>query len=210
VLKVSALAYARENRTLFSNITFDLKPGSALLISGSNGKGKSSLLKILAGLWPAASGLIIWRGQKVQPGDPLFLAQLLYQGHSLGLDPLLSPLENLKWRLSISGMCLRAVQDKIPFALEMLGLQGLENTPCEYLSKGQVQRVALARLWLEPPILWLLDEPFTALDKMASALLQTRMVEHVNHGGILIIASHHNIEESALQWQHLALDALGS
>ncbi len=190
MLKANNLGFAWDCQQLFSNLTFKVNPGAALLVSGSNGVGKSSLLKILTGLVLASEGTITWAGKQVKPGDPNFLSHLLYIGHKMGIQPALTPIQNLQWLL---GLCGKSVLAEINFVLNTVGLSGFENSPCERLSKGQCQRVALARLWLNPPKYWVLDEPFTGLDEQGIALVQNKLIAHLKHGGILVMATHHKV-----------------
>lgn len=193
MLKVSKLQCRRNQRILFSGLTFAVKPGELGLVSGINGAGKSTLLKILAGLWHSFSGNISWQEQSIKPGDPFFFSELLYSGHKMGIQPYLTPTENLKWLVGIQRR-LKITEDNIQTALSAVGLAGLEHIPCEYLSKGQQHRVGLARLWIMPPSCWILDEPFTALDAPGRDLLQNRFESHLNAGGCLLIASHQPVE----------------
>lgn len=190
MLKANNLGFAWDYQQLFSNLTFEINPGTALLVSGSNGVGKSSLLKILTGLLLPSEGRITWEGKQVKPGDPTFLSHLLYIGHKMGIQPTLTPLQNLKWLLEITGKSILA---DIGVALKTVGLEGYKNTPCEQLSKGQCQRVALARLWLNPPAYWVLDEPFTGLDEQGINLVQNKLLEHLKQGGMIVMATHHKI-----------------
>lgn len=202
MLKVNILCCEWNNQKLFSNLTFEVNPGSALVVSGTNGVGKSSLLKILTGLYLPSEGSIFWRGQNFQAGAPFFLSELLYIGHKIGIQPALTPLQNLKWLMGITGKFAKA---DIGLALQSVGLQGFEAVPCEVLSKGQCQRVALARLWLDPPICWILDEPFTALDEMGVRLLHDQFLVHLKRGGILVVATHHKFALDPFSWQEIRL-----
>lgn len=202
MLKVNALSCAWHDQELFSNLTFEVVPGSALVVSGSNGVGKSSLLKILTGLCVPSAGSVSWKGQNFRSGDPFFLSELLYIGHKIGIEPALTPLQNLKWLMGITDKS--SVID-MGFALQAVGLQGFEAVPCEVLSKGQCQRVALSRLWLDPSICWILDEPFTALDEMGVRLLQDRFLVHLKRGGILIVATHHKLALEPFSCQEIRL-----
>ncbi len=188
MLKASNLGYERDNRLLFSNLTFEIKPASMLLVSGKNGVGKSSLLKILAGLWQPSEGSLMWQGRdKLQ--EPAFLSQVLYLGHKLAIQPTLTPIQNLQWLLGITAAEIFS-RAQILSALEKVGLEDFERVPCEVLSKGQCQRLALARLWLDPPKYWILDEPMTSLDEAGVELLHQRILMHLEQQGLLVMASH--------------------
>lgn len=207
MLKANTLSCEWDDQILFSKITFEVVPGSLVVVSGPNGVGKSSLLKILIGLWLPSAGSISWRGRNFRPGDPFFLSELLYIGHKIGIQPALTPLQNLKCLLGITRKLARPLPTTgdLQCALQAVGLQGFETVPCEVLSKGQCQRVALARLWLDPPICWVLDEPFTALDEMGIGLLQDRFLIHLEQGGMLVVASHHKITLDPFPYQEIQL-----
>ena len=173
MLKITALGLERENRQLFSNLTFKIKTGTLVYVSGPNGSGKSSLLRILAGLCLPSAGERYWEGE------------VYYLGHKLGLQLALSPRENLNIWLKLWG-----VEGDIGSALAALELQDLAEVPCENLSRGECQRVALAALWLDPPLCWILDEPFTGLDKKGIEVVCERLTEHLQKGGIVLMATH--------------------
>jgi len=189
VLEARHLAYERNNQPLFSNLTFKIKPSEALLVQGKNGAGKSSLLKILAGLWRPGAGTLLWQDQTLNIKDPSFLSQVLYLGHKLGIQPALTVIQNLQWLLEISTLRTYS-QTQIASVLAEVGLDDFGSVVCEDLSKGQQQRLALARLWLDPRQYWILDEPTTALDEIGVELLYQRIVKHLTAGGLLVMASH--------------------
>ncbi|HXH55652.1 MAG TPA: cytochrome c biogenesis heme-transporting ATPase CcmA [Gammaproteobacteria bacterium] len=203
MLKVNSLSGEWDSRVLFSGLTFEVAPGSALIVSGANGAGKSSLLKILTSLSLPSSGNIRWQDQLFKAGDPDVLSQLLYIGHKIGVQPALTPLQNLEW---MTGISRKSVVKNCRLALEAVGLAEFEDVRCEVLSKGQCQRVALARLWLDPPICWILDEPFTALDETGVSLLQDRFLTHLKQGGILVVATHHKIALKPYPCQEIRLE----
>lgn len=187
MFKVSALSLERNDQQIFSNLTFNVEAGTLVRILGSNGSGKSSLLKVLAGLWKPSSGTVCWRGEPLATNAPFFASERCYLGHQLGLQPALSPLQNLKLWLQVSGVRVTLV--KIGEALERLGLADLED-PCDNLSRGECQRVALAMLWLNPPVCWILDEPFTALDRTGIEVVCQQFGMHLKKGGLIFMATH--------------------
>jgi heme exporter protein A len=189
VLRVRVLSLEREDQLLFSNLTFEIKPGSFLFVSGSNGSGKSSLLKVLAGLWLPTSGTLAWQNAPLRSEDPVFLSELLYIGHKTGIQPVLSPLQNLKWLLGLKQVP-KSTLATIPEALEAFGLKEVIHSPSECLSQGQRQRVALAQLMLVSSKCWILDEPFSGLDESGKTLVTEIMKNHLAQGGLLIMASH--------------------
>ena len=189
MLKVSGLSCERENQLLFSNLTFEVKSGSLLFVSGCNGSGKSSLLKVLAGLWLPSSGTLSWQNAPLRSEDPAFLSELLYIGHKTGIQPVLSPLQNLRWLLGLKQVP-KNILATIPGALEAFGLKEIIHSPSEYLSQGQRQRVVLTQLILVSSKCWILDEPFSGLDESGKALVAEIIKNHLVQGGLLIMASH--------------------
>lgn len=210
LLSVKNLACIRNERVLFHGLNFSLNPGEVLHVQGANGVGKSSLLRILCGLLEPAQGEIFWRGQ-LSSEDPIaFRRDLGYLGHKLGLKERLTALENVRLFEDDT-----AQKQKPEFqsqtisnsehALEKLGVSALKNHFCETLSAGQKQRVALARLLARKAQLWLLDEPFTAVDANGIADLETLILEHVQQGGLVILTSHQPIKLQGLTLQQLQL-----
>lgn len=195
-LKVSNLACLRNDRLLFRGINFTLNPGDVLHVHGANGVGKSSLLRLLCGLLEPAEGEIVWQG-RLSSADPIeFRRAMGYLGHKLGLKDRLTVAENVK--LFEGG--------KSPdTALQRMGLLNLKNHFCETLSAGQKQRVAMARLLAKNCQLWLLDEPFTAVDSAGIADLESIIQEHVQGGGMVVLTSHQPIKLTGLTVQTLKL-----
>ncbi len=176
MLTVADVAIERGYRRLLQGIGLSVAAGELWQLVGANGLGKTSFLRALAGL----SRLGV-------EGDISHGGQFLYQGHMPGLKPLLTPLENLRWHPS--GI-VDVDEERLCHALASVGLAGYEETPVHNLSAGQQRRVGLARLWATSAPLWLLDEPFTAIDIAGAELLEQRMVEHVDNGGAVVFTSH--------------------
>ncbi len=176
LLTVVDVAIERGYRRLLQGIGLSVATGELWQLVGANGLGKTSFLRALAGL----SRLGV-------EGDINHAGPFLYQGHMPGLKPLLTPLENLRWHPS--GI-VDADENQLCEALAAVGLAGYEETPVHNLSAGQQRRVGLARLWSTAAPLWLLDEPFTAIDVAGAELLEQRMVEHVDEGGAVVFTSH--------------------
>ncbi len=195
MFQIKALRCERGQRILFSGLTFKVEPGQLVLVRGPNGSGKSSLLKILAGLLPASSGQRFWRGEKIEQPDPRFAAELLYLGHRNAVEPSLTPVQNLVGLLRMTALLIPTTRE-IEIALQKVALGGFEHIPCEALSKGQCQRVALARLWLNPPPCWILDEPVTALDQAGIDLFNEALQQHLEKQGLAILATHHDFSGS--------------
>jgi heme exporter protein A len=188
MLSVSDLSCVRGDQTLFSGVNFDLNAGQWLHLEGGNGSGKTSLLRIVSGFTPPAQGQVRWRGQPLAQTAEAFHAELLYLGHALALKEELSALENLQADAAIAGRSFDHAQ--AVSALQRLGLRGRTRLPVRVLSQGQKRRVALARLFLQSAPLWVLDEPFVALDAQAQDLVAQAISEHVSQGGMALLTSH--------------------
>lgn len=184
VLEVSALRCERDDRELFSGFDLLLGAAEALQLRGPNGAGKTTLLRCIAGLHPDHEGEIRICGQ------PVSGARLLFVGHRPGISGLLSAADNLRWHLDLAGW--RGAAADVADALERVGLAGYDDVPCGQMSAGQQRRVALARLALPTARvpLWLLDEPFTALDDAGTQLICGLMAEQLAAGGALLFATH--------------------
>lgn len=189
LLEACQLEASRDDRVLFSGLDFRLEPGHMLQITGRNGVGKTTLLNMVAGLCRPAEGQVRWCGAPVEQDYASYLGCLSFLGHLGGLKLALSPLENLRF------FCrLRAVpvaDTGLLAALRKVGLYGYEDVPAGRLSAGQKRRAALARLFVEGTPLWILDEPFTAIDKAGVAELEGWLGEHVAEGGMILLTTHH-------------------
>ena len=181
-LTASHLRCERRGRLLFRNLTFTVCPGEIIRVCGANGAGKTTLLRMLAGLDTQFRG-------EIAPAPASRMPHTFYLGHRNAIKPALTPVANLAWWQGLRG---RATLPAIHAALHAVALAQEEiHTPCHALSAGQCRRVALARLWLEPvPSLWLLDEPFTALDQHICKVLGKKMVTHAARGGVVIFSAH--------------------
>ena len=188
MLEAENLECVRGDRRLFSGVGFRLEAGELLYLQGKNGAGKTSLLRMLIGLLPPADGEIRWRGQSTARTVDEFHAELCYLGHYNAIKEELTPLENLlaSARLAKEDLDEDAALD----ALMQVGLAGREDLPCRYLSQGQKRRVALARLVKERRALWVLDEPFVALDVAAVDWLAGIIGGHLQRGGLAIMTTH--------------------
>ncbi len=175
LLEIIDVGCEREGRTLFSQLNLVVQPGQCIELSGPNGSGKSTLLRCINGLFPDFEGTIE-------------VADMLYMGHKAGVNPLLTALENLRWYQVITDS-----HGSAHSALEKVGLAGYEDVRCQYLSAGQQRRVALARLLICRAPLWLLDEPFTALDDAGQALVRELLAAHCEHHGGVVCATHQSL-----------------
>lgn len=190
LLQVQSLFCERDERVLFSGLSFTVGSGQLMQVLGSNGSGKTTLLRIICGLNDSYEGAILWRGVPVPEQRESFLASLLYIGHRVGVNRILTPRENLRWSASLH----TPVDDqRIDAALARVGLKAYEDVPCRNLSAGQNQRVSLARLLISPATLWILDEPFTTLDVYGVRDLELLLAEHIANGGSALVTTHHRL-----------------
>lgn len=188
VLELQQLEVWRDDRCLLAGLSAALAGGELVHLRGPNGAGKTTLLQVVAGLRRPERGQVCWQGLPILDDRSDFRHQLLYLGHLPGIKAVLSVQENLQAAAGLRGLGVesRLLQQ----ALLQVGLSGYEETPVRQLSAGQRRRVALARLWLEPAAIWLLDEPFTALDAQGIQALEQRLQVHVSAGGCVLLSSH--------------------
>ncbi|MHA6494512.1 cytochrome c biogenesis heme-transporting ATPase CcmA [Pseudomonas borbori] len=201
-LEAEALTCERDWRVLFEGLELRLVPGEMLQVCGPNGSGKTSLLRLLAGLMQPTGGEIRLNGKPLQAQRAELARTLLWIGHAAGIKGLLTAEENLTWLCALHHPAARAA---IWQALEAVGLRGFEDVPCHTLSAGQQRRVALARLYLPGPPLWVLDEPFTALDKEAVAQLENHLSQHCEQGGLVVLTTHHTLTTKPAGYRELDL-----
>lgn len=205
-LEARQLACERDDRWLFQGLDLNIYSGEIVRIEGPNGSGKTTLLKILSGQLGDYQGELFWNGAAMKDAREHFLANLLYLGHAPGIKSGLTPLENLAWYQALSGAShfggtsnKRSDNEEQRLeALENVGLAGFEDVPAGQLSAGQQRRVALARLTLTPRALWVLDEPFTAIDRDGVAALEQQLIAHAQAGGCVIVTTHHELTASPL------------
>ncbi len=195
MLEALNLCCERNDRPLFSGLSFAVQPGDLVQVTGENGAGKTTLLRLLAGLAAPESGEVRWEGKPLAAVRESFHSQLLWLGHQPGIKARLTARENL-------GFYHPACPDA---ALRLTGLKGYEDSPVGQLSAGQQRRVALARLWLSPARVWILDEPFTAIDAAGVALLTQRLAQHARQGGAAIFTSHQPLSGLTLPLRRISL-----
>lgn len=185
MLDVKNLHYERDDSTLITPLSFSLQPGGFLYIAGDNGAGKTTLLKLLAGILTPTSGHIFWNQQSIKDNAEFFYQQINYIGHKSAITLPFTPEENLYFASRAYSL-----KTSISDALSAVGLLHKAHIPAAHLSAGQVRRIALAKLMLLDTPLWLLDEPYTALDKSGVAWLQDHIHTHIKRGGMVIMTSH--------------------
>lgn len=187
LLAATGLACFRGDRLLFEDLNLRVHGGQALQVRGPNGSGKTTLLRILCSLTRPEKGAIHWRGRTVGPRDPDYLRELRYVGHADGVKLVLTPRENLRIAMALE---TRVDEAALEGALADVALGDFMDVPCRTLSAGQRRRVALARLVLGGPRLWLLDEPFTSLDVDGGDIVRRLIAQHLDGGGCAVLTSH--------------------
>jgi heme exporter protein A len=205
VLTAENLVGVRGERLLFEKLNFELSNGTVLYLQGANGTGKTTLLRTICGLSKPYAGVVNWCGEDINSLAEEYFKHVLYIGHLPGIKEDLTALENLKFSLALSGKAISANQ--ATEVLNMLGLAKGLNLPTRMLSQGQKRRVALARLWLQELPLWVLDEPFTALDVNATSLLKQKIEAFANEGGIVVMTTHQEVTLNVPKFEQLRLDA---
>jgi heme exporter protein A len=174
----------RGEKTLCQDLDISLRSGDVARVMGENGAGKSTLLKYLVGILTPEDGKIVYKDEDVSNYRDVMLADTLYLGHQSGIKTAFTVIENLMFYSPLSA------KDELQRALNAMSLETYGDTPSLHLSAGQKRRVALARLWLTNTRIWILDEPFTALDVNGVAALENRINQHAQQGGITIFTSH--------------------
>ena len=206
LLHIKSVTCIKQDRCLFADLNFSLNSGQIMQLAGPNGAGKTSLLRIIAGFSVPDEGAVLFQEQPISKYYEEYARELLFIGHKTGVNTQLSAVENVRHWLQINGYINEP--DLYPI-LAQLGLVGLEDVPVRMLSAGQQRRVALVRLWLSDAKLWVLDEPFTALDKSGVAFLQQRFTEHLQAGGAILLTTHQdltthfgNLQTVTLEYRH--------
>jgi heme exporter protein A len=193
----------RGERLIFSDVTFALSPGGFLQLTGPNGSGKTSLLRIVCGLLAPERGEILWQGAKIRTLAEEYSRSITYIGHRNAVKEELDSLENLRISSGLAGCEVSSAQAKQ--ALARVGLEGRENLPVRFLSEGQRRRSALARLITCSTALWVLDEVLASLDHAAVTVIELLIGEHLSKGGMAIVATHQELHISAGSFQRLEL-----
>ena len=203
MLEATNLECVRGDRKLFSDMSFSMTPGTFLQVTGPNGSGKTSLLRIICGLMAPENGEICWQGANIRSLGEEYSRNFSYLGHRNGVKEELSSLENLRISSGLTGIDLS--RDDAKQALEQVGLARRENLPARFLSEGQRRRSALARLITGNTPLWVLDEVLASLDAAAVGLVKSLIERHLSKGGMAIVATHQELTLSAGLFQRLEL-----
>jgi heme exporter protein A len=189
----------RDDRVLFHDLNFLLSAGQVLLLEGMNGCGKTSLLRIICGFREPDAGQVLWCGESNI--DSRFRAEMAYVGHLDGIKKELTVSENLKMSQALGSPGRLSIKQ----ALEHVKLSGYDDVLVQALSAGQKRRLSLARLLITHNIVWILDEPFTSLDKQGIVLIENLMIAHCLNGGMVVLTSHHEIDLHDVDTQRLYL-----
>lgn len=189
LLAADMLTCIREERILFDELSFAVHSGEIVQIAGPNGAGKTSLLRILSGLSRPYSGDVLYGNRPINQCRDEYHQDLLYLGHLAGVKPELTAAENLNTQLTLSGYRDQNTNE----ILAKVRLNGFEDALTGHLSAGQHRRTALARLWHTDSKIWILDEPFTAIDKKGVEQLERLFLQHADNGGCVILTTHQDM-----------------
>ena len=187
MLQLRQFTCVRDDEPLFTPFDAIIESGDIVQIAGPNGAGKTTLLRSLCGLYDSYEGECDWHGKAIRRSREVFLSQLLYFGHHPGVKKSLTARENLEWFAGIKGV---QSEFDVEAVLALVGLAGYAQIPCQQMSAGQHRRVGLSRLYFDPSPLWILDEPFTAIDRQGVARLESLIESHAQKGGIIILTTH--------------------
>ena len=192
MLEIQSLECVRDDRQLFSDLSFSLADAEVLQIEGPNGSGKTSLLRIICGLRLAETGQVLWRGESIRANREDYYANMVYIGHLPCIKAELTVLENVRSLLDTRSLAV--TNEVIEVALAKVGLVSYEDVPGKALSSGQRRRILLAFIELAQAKLWVLDEPLTALDVQGVELMESMILEHRQAGGSVIFTTHHGMQ----------------
>lgn len=202
LLNANQLTCIREERILFEHLNLSINRGDIIQVEGPNGAGKTSLLRILAGLSQPYEGQVFFDGKSIHHERELYNQNLLYIGHLAGIKGEMTAQENLEFALSLSGLDKTTAEK----TLSQVNLLGFEDALASHLSAGQHRRIALAKLWQSKAPVWILDEPFTAIDKNGVKKLEALMVKHAQNGGCVILTTHQDLTIAADLYKKVTLE----
>jgi heme exporter protein A len=202
LLSANGLTCIREDRVLFEALNFSVFSGNIIQVEGPNGSGKTSLLRILAGLSQPYDGTVLFREQNITEQSDEFHQNLLYIGHLPGVKGEMTAQENLEFTLTLHGNDVSTAEE----TLEKVNLLGFENALASHLSAGQHRRISLARLWQSTAPIWILDEPFTAIDKRGVEKLEQLFLAHAQRGGCVILTTHQDLSFPEDKVKKITLD----
>jgi heme exporter protein A len=205
MLEASHLECVRGNRTIFRDVSFAVRPGDCFRLTGPNGSGKTSLLRMLCGLLSPASGTIRWHGAVIETLGEEYFSSIAYVGHRPGIKDEFTAMENLQISSGMRG--IEISRKTCASALERMGLGGRMHLPARFLSEGERRRAAIARLVVGRSSLWLLDEVLTSLDRVAVETIQLVIEDHLAAGGMAIVATHQELKLSSGRSQRIELAA---
>ncbi len=188
-----SLTLLRGERVLFKDLNFSLRPGGLLILEGRNGAGKTSLLKAISGLLELEAGDLVWNGSPIRSTRQDYCNEFVWIAHRVGLKADLTAIENLRFEASLRPMSMQNLE----VVLDRLDLTRLKKLPLRSLSAGQQRRVGLARMLLATAELWLMDEPFTNLDREGRRLVSDMLAEHLGRGGMCVLAAHQDVNIDA-------------
>ena len=201
-LEARGLECIRDDRTLFQDLNFSLGSGQALVLEGHNGSGKTSLLRILCGIRLPEAGELRWNDEDIFRLGAEYHEHIAYLGHKDGNKLDLTPIENLRMA---QGLGKARADVSLEHALDQVGLYGFEDVPARNLSAGQQRRLAIARLLVNEAVLWILDEPFTSLDRQGIEHVEGLFAEHLDRGGMAAMTTHHRMHFRPDQAQRINL-----
>jgi heme exporter protein A len=202
LLSANGLTCIREDRILFEALNFSVCSGDVIQVEGPNGSGKTSLLRILAGLSQPYDGTVLFREQNIAEQSDVFHQNLLYLGHLPGVKGEMTAQENLEFTLALQGNDSSKAEE----TLEKVNLLGFEDALASHLSAGQHRRISLARLWQSKVPIWILDEPFTAIDKQGVTQLEQLFLAHAQRGGCVILTTHQDLSFPEDKVKKITLD----
>jgi heme exporter protein A len=205
MLEVRDLECVRGQRQLFRDLSFSIRPGECLELRGTNGSGKTSLLRMLSGMVAPTSGAILWHGTPIDAVREAYLASLAYVGHRCAVKDELTAIENLRLSCALSGCGLS--EEVVRDVLHRMALNEQAHLHTRQLSDGQRRRLALARLLACPRSMWLLDEVLTSLDEVAARSMTLLVDEHLSSGGMAVIATHQDLRLAARMSRRIELAA---